>query len=45
MSKVDPSILDANAYAIIEKDFLEEINEGLEYMWDIICWNYKKSTK
>ena len=44
MSKVDPSILDTNAYKIIEKDFLEEINEGPEYKCEIcICWNYKKS--
>ena len=26
MSRVDPSILDTNAYKIIEKDFLVEIN-------------------
>merc|ERR1719494_1391510 len=44
MSMVDPSILDTNAYKIIEKDFLEEINEGPEYKCEIcICLNYKKS--
>ena len=31
-SMVDPSILNTNAYKIIEKDFLEEIDEGPEYM-------------
>ena len=35
MSKVDPSILDTNAYKIIEKDFLVEINEGPEYKCEI----------
>merc|ERR1712034_216082 len=30
-SMVDPSILDTNAFKIIEKDFLDEIGEGLEY--------------
>ena len=40
----DWSILDTNAYKIIEKDFLVEINEGPEYKCEIcICWNYKKS--
>ena len=41
---VDPIILNTEAYKIIEKDFLEEMNEGPEYMCAIcICWNYKKS--
>ena len=35
MSKVHPSILDTNAYKIIEKYFLEEINEGPEYKCEI----------
>ena len=43
-SMVDPIILDTKAYKIIENDFLEEINEGPEYICEIcICWNYKKS--
>ena len=44
-SMVDPSILHSDAYKIIEKDFLEEVNEGPEYKCEIcICWNYKKSS-
>ena len=35
ISKVNPSILDTNAYKIIEKDFLREINEGPEYKCEI----------
>ena len=40
---VDPSILDTNA-KIIEKDFLDKIGEGPEYMCEKpTYWNYKKS--
>ena len=37
-SMVDPSILNTNAYKIIERDFLGEIDEGPKYMCEIcIC--------
>ena len=36
MSMVEPSIIDTNAYKIIEKDFLHEINKGLEYKFEYI---------
>ena len=38
---VDPSILNTNAYKIIEKDLLDDINEGHEYIFKICIWTIK----
>ena len=42
MSMVDPEILSTQAYKIVEKDFLKDINVGPEYKCEICCtWNYR----
>ena len=39
---VDSSILNTNAYKIIEKDFLSKIDEGSEYLYEMYLLELQK---